>query len=261
MRVTSWCGTQRRDTCPGYSLRVIRLGCVSTVCYDGRGAIAAEWKEYHVAHFKNIQRSIRQLESNAVRQSDFRIAVSSKLVSYWEKEFDYASSDHVIIPCTLNSRFALNLLPENEITGLRAGLEFKPEDIVFIYSGSVSGWQSFELVTSFMLPLLKNQPSTRLIFLSGINQHIEKLIREYPGQVSRRWVPHHEVTRMLAAADYGLLLRDRKMTNFVAAPTKFAEYLSAGLQVIISKEIGDYTEFVKKWGVVLWWIMTGRLSQ
>ena len=42
------------------------------------------------------------------------------------------------------------------------------------------------------------------------------------------------------------MYRDQSTTNRVAAPTKFAEYLSAGLKVLISKDLGDYSSFVLK---------------
>jgi hypothetical protein len=49
------------------------------------------------------------------------------------------------------------------------------------------------------------------------------------------------------------LVRDYSNTNRVASPVKFAEYLAAGLRVIISESLGDFSEFVSKnsCGVVL----------
>jgi glycosyltransferase involved in cell wall biosynthesis len=45
-------------------------------------------------------------------------------------------------------------------------------------------------------------------------------------------------------ADYGILIRPNSITNSVASPVKFAEYLASGLQVLISDGIGDFSEFV-----------------
>ena len=56
---------------------------------------------------------------------------------------------------------------------------------------------------------------------------------------------HQEVPIVLSACDMGILIREDSVTNRVASPTKFAEYLSAGLQVIITNNIGDYSDFVK----------------
>jgi hypothetical protein len=44
-----------------------------------------------------------------------------------------------------------------------------------------------------------------------------------------------------------ILIRDDKVTNQVASPVKFAEYLAAGLQVLISPNIGDYSSFIKEY--------------
>jgi hypothetical protein len=54
------------------------------------------------------------------------------------------------------------------------------------------------------------------------------------------------VNKYLCASDYGILLRENSITNQVASPVKFAEYLSAGLKILISENLGDYSEFVTK---------------
>ena len=42
-----------------------------------------------------------------------------------------------------------------------------------------------------------------------------------------------------------MLIRENTVTNQVASPTKFAEYLACGLPVIISDNLGDYSVFVE----------------
>jgi len=56
----------------------------------------------------------------------------------------------------------------------------------------------------------------------------------------------------LIVGDYGLLIRENSVTNQVASPVKFAEYLACGLKVIISEDLGDYTKLSsqKNWGYV-----------
>jgi glycosyltransferase involved in cell wall biosynthesis len=58
-------------------------------------------------------------------------------------------------------------------------------------------------------------------------------------------VPPQEVPRYLAASDVGLLLRDDSIVNRVASPVKFGEYLAAGLPVIITEGLGDYSDAVR----------------
>ena len=67
---------------------------------------------------------------------------------------------------------------------------------------------------------------------------------EFKNQVIVKKVFPNEVPDFLKVGDYGLLIREETITNKVASPVKFAEYLACGLYVIISDNLGDYTQFV-----------------
>jgi len=225
---------------------LVRNKCsVKKVCFDGRGAMKAEWTEYPITVPANWKNNIHTLENNAVNESNFRIAVTQKLIEHWQTEYKYSSQNHVVIPCTLNSDFKVNTLSEENINSIRSSFGYNQEDIVLVYSGSVSGWQSFTLLKPILVDFLKKDIHHQLVFLSNDDAVIQALINEFPNQVSRKWLPHEEVTSFLLACDWGVLIREQSVTNKVASPTKFAEYLSAGLPVIISENLGDYSEFVK----------------
>ncbi len=227
------------------ALRIKNKCSVKKVCFDGRGAMKAEWTEYPIPVPSSWKNNIRQLENNAVNNSNFRIAVTQKLVEHWQSEYHYSSTKHVVIPCTLNSNFKVKELDAAEINEIRSSYGFNNEDLVLVYSGSASGWQSFALLKPLMLDFLQQTQNNKLVFLSNEDAIIQSLINEFPNQVSRKWLKHEEVTSFLVACDWGILIREQSVTNKVASPTKFAEYLSAGLPVIISENLGDYTEFVK----------------
>lgn len=230
-----------------------KAGIIKKTGYDGRGAIAAEWAEYDVVPYPNLKRSIHELEKKAALNSDFRISVSEKLVEYWKERFGYKEEKHVVIPCLVNSGFQFKPLSKEEKSAIRQNHGIHSETFLMVYSGSVSGWQSFGLVKNTLGSLLKESENAALLFLSPPDQHIEEMQQEFPGRVFRAWVKHREVTPLLSACDYGVLIRERSVTNRVASPTKFAEYLGAGLPVIISEGIGDYADFVRnnRCGIVL----------
>lgn len=227
------------------ALRVRNISPVQRVCFDGRGAIAAEWNEYDVTVVDSWKKAIDDLEGRAVNETDFRIAVTEKLVDYWHEKYGYTEGKHVVIPCTLNSDFAPRVIEEEEKNNARKTLGADNDDVILVYSGSISGWQSFPTVYKYLSPFLKKSPKNKIVFLSKAEENIEKLTQEFPGQIIRKWVNHKEVPEVLAACDMGILIREQSVTNRVAAPTKFAEYLSAGLPVIISENIGDYSAFVR----------------
>jgi hypothetical protein len=226
------------------ALKMRKLGLLNKVCYDGRGAMAAEWNEYDVVSVESLKRKIFSLEQSAVNESDFRIAVSSELISYWEKDFGYNQKNHVIIPCTLSENFQITSHSQDDIVRLREELGYLANDVVFIYAGSTAGWQSFEILASFLTEALKKSSNNKVIFLSKEDVNNLSLKAEYPNQISIKWVKPDEVQDYLNISDYGLLLREQTITNQVAAPTKFAEYLASGLDVIISPGLGDYSNIV-----------------
>lgn len=219
---------------------------IQKVIYDGRGAITAEWKEYQVVTNEKLVNEIFELEKEVVLKTDYRIAVSEKLVKYWQKEFKYEGSNHVIIPCTLNKIYEEILISPESIEQTRQYIGLNNNDIAFIYSGSIAGWQSFNLLNDFIKPLLTKHPHAKLIFLAHKDEHILKLEYEFQNRVFCFHVQPNEVPKYLLAADYGLLIRENTVTNQVASPVKFAEYLACGLPVIISRNLGDYSEFVTK---------------
>ena len=227
------------------ALQLRKWGVIKKVCFDARGAIAAEWKEYELQVPEQWKKAIDAMEEQAVMQADFRLAVTNELVNYWARNYKYNSKLHVVIPCTINSAFVLKSNSAEAIQNKKSELELNENDIVFAYSGSTAGWQSFQTLELFITPLLSADKHFKLIFLAQQEKSIDSLKEKFPQQVLQKWVPHNEVTAILAACDYGILIRENTVTNQVASPTKFAEYLASGLPVIISPNLGDYSAFVE----------------
>jgi hypothetical protein len=216
------------------------------ICFDGRGAIAAEWNEYNVVQIAGWKEAINNWEKKSVINSDYRISVSSELVNYWNERYGYNQNKHVVIPCTLNSGFKATALNESVIKKIRGEFNFDDNDIVLAYAGSTAGWQSFDMLKSILENVLTENKNCKVLFLSQNDKNVEQLQKEFPVRILQKFVKHYEVTNILMACDYGILIREQSVTNKVASPTKFAEYLSAGLAVLISENIGDYTKFVKQ---------------
>jgi hypothetical protein len=226
------------------ALMLREIGFVKHVIYDGEGATSAEWNEYNVVENSLMKKQIYSIEKNAVINSDFRRAVSLKMVDYWKKKFAYVENKHVVIPCTLNGIFN-NKYKEINYT-LREQYGYAKDDIVFVYAGSSAGWQSFSIIDKYLLHVLGKNTHAKLLILSDLNINVLKIHKKYPARIKKMWVEYSDVPKYMRMCDYGILIREQSITNRVAAPTKFAEYLSCGLKVLISKDIGDYTEFVEE---------------
>ncbi|MEN8139365.1 MAG: glycosyl transferase, partial [Bacteroidota bacterium] len=207
------------------------------VIYDGRGAIKAEQEEYGVYNETGIEKEIPELEKKAVIESDKRISVSTKLIEYWQREYQYNSYNHQIIPCSLGDNFENTDKDYSLIEGLNE------QDILLVYSGSIADWQALDDLESILARFLENK-KVKVLFLSKPHETIVNLQKKYPDRIYRKWVSPVEVPKYLALGDYGILLRKNNWTNRVASPVKFAEYLSVGLKVLISDNIGDFSKLV-----------------
>lgn len=223
----------------GLMLRNLKL--IKKVIFDGRAAEYEQYVEYKLTNDSHFVNHIFQIEKESVKYADFKIAVSQELVNYWKLTFDYSQHNHTVIPCTLNSKHNEST---NNKTISRERYGYKNDDIILIYSGSVAQWQSFDLLLHFFEEQLINNKNIKIIFLCKETDAILAFKNKYPTRVTQLWCNESEVYDYLSMADYGILLRDNTYTNKVASPVKFAEYLHAGLDVIISNEVGDFSKFV-----------------
>ena len=108
-----------------------------------------------------------------------------------------------------------------------------PQDArVIVYSGSYKPWQCVDQTLEFFK---KNQgPDTYFFIFSRdtalFNQALERhgINREH---CRVRNINDHELLMYLAAADTGMLLREKDVINWVSRPTKLLEYQAVGLVV------------------------------
>ena len=228
------------------ALNVRQEGLVEQVVFDARAAYGAEWEEFRVMDDDRLIAESARVEERAVHRADVRLAVSQALVDHWKERYGYLGDRHVVVPCTLGRAVRGVEAMDAQDGGMRASWGWSADDVVMVYSGTVVGWQSLELLERTVAPWLQAAARHRLLFLSGAHPVIDKLAARFPGQVMREWVEHHEVAARLSACDMGLLLRDMCITNRVASPTKFAEYLSCGLPVVISEGVGDFSQMVQE---------------
>ena len=226
------------------ALKCKRIGLIRKVCHDGRGANVAQLEEYCV-YSKSFKNDITEIEPFVVNNSDFRLAVSNNLVRYWEEKFGYRSHAHVVIPCTISSDFFVSKedMNVNDRIRIRKKYNLNDEDIVLVFSGSSFGWQSFELIKQFCEIHLNAIKTCKVVFLSKLDDSVKYLMDKFPGRVYCEWLDLNHVIPFLAICDYGLLLREANYTNNVASPTKFAEYLAAGLPVLVSDNL-EFSRFV-----------------
>lgn len=225
-----------------------KMGLFKRIILDARGAYKAEFEEYKVVNKERVIGDIEEMEGMALKTSDFKIAVSEALVNYWKITYANDWANYVVIPCTLSKNFIKDFPDEEYIKLMREKEGFLEKDVVVIFSGSASGWQSLKYSDELFLKLLDRDKNIKLVLLGEHYLNDYSVYKKYPERVFQKKLESKEVLNYLYVGDYGWLVREQSATNRVASPVKFAEYLSAGLKVIISENLGDYSEFCVKNG-------------
>jgi len=131
------------------------------------------------------------------------------------------------------------------------------EYFVFIYSGGLKKYyHKKDDIFKMISKLKKIYRNIAFLCLTRDIDIAEKLKNKYllgTENVHIMSVNNDEINNYLCAADAGIILRDNIITNKVSSPTKVAEYLLAGLPIIISKNVGDYSDFIDSngYGIVV----------
>ena len=229
---------RRRLICRGafatrLALDLRKIGLVKSVVYDGRGAMAAEQREYNI-YSRHIADRIEPLERQAVLRADHRIAVTDALADYWTRCYDFNAS-YSRIPCTLSTSWQRDHpVWEEARRAVRETMGLAESDVLLMYSGSAAGWQSFGLLLGELDRALESDLRFHVLLLCPETVEIVQFLDRWPGRTRRMFVSPSEVVNWISAADVGLILRESSVTNSVAMPTKFAEFLAAGLHLVLT---------------------------
>lgn len=122
----------------------------------------------------------------------------------------------------------------------------RPDGPHLTWCGSVGTWYRFDLAAPLAaalrrpLDVVTQQPDAARAILGS-------------AEASLQSVPPSEIPFVLHAGDIGLSLCVGTFSKTASAPTRFAEYLAAGMPVIVTPGIGDLVEIVERYqvGVVL----------
>ncbi len=206
--------------------------------YDNRGVFIDE--EILKGHWKRNSLKVklfRKIEEIIIRKSEAIIVVSRKFKDYLIKKFDRFQIENkiTVIPNRTHIKYSLEEFSKND------------NQIIGVYSGSASKWQNLNEIKKFMSIACRELKNIKFKILT---YHLDSFFslfsneKEIENQIEIMSNKPHEVFETLKQCDFSLLIRDNNLINNVASPLKFAEYLAAGLPIIISKGIGDTEEIV-----------------
>jgi glycosyltransferase involved in cell wall biosynthesis len=197
-----------------------------------------------------VSQRVFEQEKSAAKEADAVVCVSDAMAQYLRARFDVPANRITVVPCGVRISTDEPSLHRDQVRE-RLGLT---DRFVVAFCGSTHRWQLPAESARLSRMIQRYDPKAHYLVLSPAPEQMREVLDEagIPGNSSTILsVPHAEVAHYLAAADVGLLLREKSVVNQVASPVKFAEFLAAGTPVILSEGIGDYSTMVAKHDVGL----------
>lgn len=191
--------------------------------------------ESYMTHHSYLRKWVLQMiDAYALRKVAGVIYVSDAMKEYYENKYS-VNTKSIVVPCL--SEFA-DVKVEN--------IERIPHS--FVYIGGLSVWQCFDEILRLYSKIRTEKSVFHIITLKTEEAH-KKVLEiigddkniEIYGITDRTQIPV-----ILNKFQYGFLIRKKDVVNQVAAPIKFLEYLSCGVNVIMTDAVPSYAKLVKE---------------
>lgn len=214
----------------------------SRILYDCRGLAYEEslmcygdkW-----IHKKNRDIKLKTLKY-AKDNCDLYNFVTNPMRNYMLEKHGFKSEiPYTIIP-TLYKEEGIN---PSLFAKIRQEENVSKSDYIVTYVGSTAAWQSTSQLVDIIEKVSKLSENTRFMILTnGSIPEMDRLKGKYQQRITYKSVKHSHIEYYLAMSNLGIVIRDDNIVNHVAAPTKIAEYLTNGLKILYSGNIGIITD-------------------
>lgn len=213
---------------------------------DYHGAVPEEFAEFSRSEMGKFNyKYLKLMEEKAIRNSYNIVCVSNYFKDYISNTFNYNKDKiHVIPSCVPANYIGFD---KNLRDSLRKSLNIHNKKVI-IYAGSVVSYQCIDEMIDLFKGLVEVDNSFYFIFLVANSSKTiitekfkDRNIKDAHYRVDS--VPHKEVLNYCMASDYGIIIRNNSLVNRVSSPTKILEYLATGLPLIITNNIGDFSQY------------------
>ena len=164
------------------------------------------------------------------------VFVSDAMKDYYNEIYGIKKR-FIVVPCL--SEFEPNYNQKDRLTNS------------FVYIGGLSVWQCFE-ETLNVYKQLRTNDSIFHIITRDVDYATEKVMNQIGDMVGIKVYSITDrglIPDILQKFQYGFLIRRDNVVNQVASPIKFLEYISCGVNVIMTEAVPSYAQIIKENGI------------
>ena len=204
------------------------------ITYWVQGTVPDESYMRHGSKLKKLV--LYSLEKIAFTLSSSFVYVSDAMASFYDKKH-CKKKPYIVVPC-------ISEYKENDIIKERIKNSY-------VYIGGMSVWQCFEDTLRLYLKISSKNSIFHVI--TRETNKAEKIVAQIaPNHPEIKIYPitdRNQIPNVLSQFEYGFLIRKSNPVNYVASPIKFLEYISCGVNVIMTDAVPYYADIIKKYNI------------
>jgi glycosyltransferase involved in cell wall biosynthesis len=196
-----------------------------------------EPEESYMRNHSSLRKSILSfLEKCAIRLSAYQILVSPHMKQFLSDKYRLKLNP-IIIPCTSDLTYHGHQKIQNSFT----------------YVGGMAAWQRFDTMLEMFNRIAILRPDAHFYVATGALEKANEIIKkhlhpELNDRLTLQSINDRETMEaFLNTMEYGFLIREDDPVNNVSSPIKLAEYLSCGVNVVISSAVSSYAPLVEEY--------------
>ncbi len=224
--------------------------------FDVRGLVAEEYADGgHWGRDGFLFRLTRDRENRLLRSARGLVFLTERIREEFARQGAWPEKPTVVIPCAVDTgAFAA---PSGARARVRAALGLG-EGPVLVYSGSLGSWYRLREMLDFYDVAARGIEGLSFLIVSPDEQKARALVADHARAAHIRVVRARpeQMPEYLSAADAGLCFLGDHHSKAASSPTKYGEYLAAGLAVITNPWTGDAARLAGDPA----WILVGAFS-
>ena len=221
--------------------RLRRRGHPVSWIYDAHEYVAGvDWPTPRMAS------AYPELEREYIHRADAVVTVSPEIAEIIQRDHQLATR-----PLVVRNTPVREAIGRDSAVSVRTAADLPAETPLLVYSGYIQAQRGLDTAID-ALPLL---PEVHLVIVANLNNPaLTKLLRRADRvQVADRvhavpYVDPQDVADYLSSADLGIICSAKTINYELSLPTKLAEYIHAGLPVVVS-DVKTLSAYVREHGI------------
>lgn len=209
------------------------------------------WKMNNPIHFF-LYKYFKFQEKRLLKNTNHVISLTQKGKSILLKTFNFLKTESIsVIPCFADLKhFDFKIINSEKLNNLKLSLKISPNDLVFLYLGSLGTWYMTNEMCDFFKVIKEKNPNAKLLIVTkddtaeflnyalNIGLKSEDLIFR---EASRDEVPY-----FIESCDIALFFIKPSFSKQASSPTKMGEIMGLGKPIITNAGVGDVDDILNK---------------